>query len=273
MVSKRPDSIDLIGPEFDRPSAEPARRTLIICSAPRTGSYELSRHLIAAGIGVPHEYFNPNYARRLAERWLFTGDPLSESVLPRYIEVLRRRRVQGGVFATKLQFAQFDHYLRNPIGAALLDGASVVHLFRPDVASQYASLRAAWESGRWDFSPRQTRTPRVPRERSEDSFKEALDDMNWILSEDAGFRGLFVLLGIRPIFMTTDELSRDPKSLVRRIGETMGVPMNEEALDHSIAASAPYGRESERKRAMAGLADKFKKIPFETGTSPSQRID
>ena len=79
MVSKRPDLIDLIGPEFDRPSAEPARRTLIICSPPRTESWELARHLIAAGIGVPHEYFNPNHARRFAERCLFTEDPLSET--------------------------------------------------------------------------------------------------------------------------------------------------------------------------------------------------
>src|SRR4029077_4995959 len=100
--------IDLIGPEFDRPSAEPARRTLIICSAPRTGSWEVARHLTAAGIAVPHENFNPNYARRLAERWTSTEDPLSETGLPRFLSVLRRRRTRGGVFATKLQFSQFD---------------------------------------------------------------------------------------------------------------------------------------------------------------------
>jgi LPS sulfotransferase NodH len=268
MVSKRPDLIDLIGPEFDRPSAEPARRTLIICSAPRTGSWELVRHLIAAGIGVPHEYFNPTNARRFAERCFFTEDPLSETGLPRYIEVLRRRRAQGGVFATKLQFWQFDHYLRNPIGAALFEDACIVHLFRPDVAGQYASWRAAIETGMWDFSSRQTTPPRTGQhERFEDFLKEALGDMNRLLSEDAGFRGLFILLGIRPIFMTTDDLSRDPRSLVRRIGEAMAIPVNEGALERSVASSAPYGRESEREKAMAGLAERFKEIPFQSGTS------
>src|ERR1700682_5669733 len=57
LAAKRPDTIDLIGPEFDCPSPEPARRTLIICAAPRTGSYELCRHLVAAGLGAPRALF------------------------------------------------------------------------------------------------------------------------------------------------------------------------------------------------------------------------
>src|SRR5439155_16998926 len=98
MAPERPDVIDLIGPDFDRHSVEPPQRTLIICSAPRTGSYELCRFLIAAGIGVPHEYFNLSYARRLAERWVLAGNPLAEIELGRYIDLLRRRRSQGGIF-------------------------------------------------------------------------------------------------------------------------------------------------------------------------------
>jgi LPS sulfotransferase NodH len=263
MVAKVPDLIDLIGPEFDRPSAEPARRTLIICSAPRTGSYGLARHLIAAGIGSPHEYFNPNYARRLAERWLFTENPLSEAGLPHYMNVLRRRRAQGGVFAAKLQFWQFDNYLRNPSGAALFEDACIVHLFRPDVANQYASLRAAIESGMWDFSPRKTTTRVREHDSFDDFFKQALDDMNELLAEDAGFRGLFILLGIRPIFVTTDELSRDPKNLVQRIADVVGAPVNEVALAHSIATSAPYGRQKQRQDVMANLTERFRKIAFQ----------
>src|SRR5579871_5154279 len=138
---RRPDAIDLIGPEFDRPASEPAQRTLIICSAPRTGSYELCRFLIAAGVGVPHEYFNGNYARLAGERWSLGEHPLTEDRIGRYIDVLRRRRSQNGVFATKLQYGHFDRALRNGHGAALFQGATVVHLFRPDVTGQYASIR------------------------------------------------------------------------------------------------------------------------------------
>jgi LPS sulfotransferase NodH len=260
---KRPDAMDLIGREFDRTSSEPANRTLIICSAPRTGSYELCRYLIGAGIGVPHEYFHPNYSRLLAERWAFKEHPLLETQLSRYMAALRRRRVQNGVFATKLQFAQFDRYLRNRHGAALFDGATVVHLFRPDVATQYASARAALESGTWDFSQRQT-SPPLQRDRanSHDFVQQALNELNWIVGEDAGFRGLFVLLNIRPIFVTTDELFRDPRNVVGRIAAAMAVSVDEPALADAIALSAAYGHERAREKAVSGLAESFRKIPF-----------
>ncbi len=53
-LGRRPDLVEMAGPEYDLASPEPARKTLLICSAPRTGSYELCRFLIAAGIGIPH---------------------------------------------------------------------------------------------------------------------------------------------------------------------------------------------------------------------------
>ncbi len=256
--------MDLIGPEFDRPSAESANRTLIICSAPRTGSYELCRYLIAAGIGVPHEYFHPNYSRLLAERWAFAEHPLTETQLGRYIGALRRRRAQNGVFATKLQFAQFDNFLRNRHGAALFDGATVVHLFRPDVATQYASTRAALESGTWDFSQRQTSPPVVHDRKNSDAYvNQALNELNWIVGEDAGFRTLFALLDIRPIFVTTDELFREPGAVVGRIAKAMALAIDEEALAGAIARSAPYGRDRQREQAVSGLAERFKKIAFQ----------
>jgi LPS sulfotransferase NodH len=261
---KRPHALDLIGPEFDRAASESAKRTLVICSAPRTGSYEFCRYLIAAGVGVPHEYFHPNYSRLAAVRWGFAEHPLAEAQLGRYIEALRCRRSQNGVFATKLQFSQFDRVLRNRHGAGLFEGACVVHLFRPDVATQYASARAALETGTWDFSQRQTTTP-IAHDRSDfdEYFKQAIKELNWIISEDAGFRGLFVLLGIRPIFVTTDELFREPRAVVGRIAEAMSVTVNDEALAAAIAQGAAYGRDRQREEAMSGLAEGFKKIAFQ----------
>ena len=46
-------------PEF---TGEPLK--IFICSTPRSGSYMLCRYMINAGLGVPHEYFNPNIMRR-----------------------------------------------------------------------------------------------------------------------------------------------------------------------------------------------------------------
>src|SRR5205814_3422969 len=50
-------------PQF---SGEPCK--IFICSTPRSGSYMLCRYMINAGLGVPHEYFNPVIIRDIAPR-------------------------------------------------------------------------------------------------------------------------------------------------------------------------------------------------------------
>jgi LPS sulfotransferase NodH len=259
--AKRPDALALIGPEYDRTSTQAAEQTLIICSAPRTGSYELCRYLLAAGIGVPHEYFNSNYARRLGERWGLSRSPLEASELSRYIELLRRRRVQGGVFATKLQFPHFDRNLRNEHGRRLFENATVVHLFRPDAVAQYASYRSALESGVWDFSARPTLPPVVRDSKDFANFlKRALQELDALMGQDAGFRCLFTLLGIRPFFLTTDELFCNGRDVVCKIADIMRLPVNESELERAIELSRPYGRDT--AKATAGLAKHFKRVVF-----------
>jgi LPS sulfotransferase NodH len=261
LTAKRPDMLALIGPEYDQSSPQPAERTLIICSAPRTGSYELCRYLLAAGIGVPHEYFNPNYALRLGERWGFAKNPLEPSELSRYIQALRRRRAQSGLFAAKLQFPHFDRILRNEHGRRLFEGATIVHLFRPDAAAQYASYRSALESGVWDFSTHPTTPPVVRDSMNFDNFfKQALQELDSLMGQDAGFRCMFTLLSIRPIFVTTDELFSDPRHVVHRIADAMRLAVNEGELDRAIKLSAPYGRD--HKRSTAGFAEHFKRVVF-----------
>jgi hypothetical protein len=61
-LDRRPDLVDLAGPDYDVAVTERANKTLIICSAPRTGSYELCRFLLAAGLGIPFEYMHPQFA-------------------------------------------------------------------------------------------------------------------------------------------------------------------------------------------------------------------
>jgi LPS sulfotransferase NodH len=168
------------------------------------------------------------------------------------------------VFATKLQFRHLDIVLRNDHGAALFQNACVVHLFRPDIANQFASLRAALETGRWDFSERQTTQPIVRHQANSDEFvRQAIAEMDWLLSEDAGFRRFFVLLGIRPLFVTSEDLFINPGNVVTRIAEAMSVSVNTPRLTQSMAASAPYGNELQRQKSVSGLAEKFKEIAFQ----------
>ena len=168
------------------------------------------------------------------------------------------------MFAVKFGYSHFDRCLRNQHGAALFEGAQVVHLYRPDVAGQYASVRIALHTGMWDFSERQTF--QVKAERRSDSglspLELALDDLDKFIDEDAGLRRLFVLLGIRPLFITSDELFQNPCNVVKRIADRLGVPMNEPALQEAIAHGATYKRESRRQTKVPEFPNEFKEVAF-----------
>lgn len=239
----RPDIAALLGPQFDQPRGEPATKTLIICAAPRTGSYELARFLTAAGIGVAHEYFNPTCAAAIAARWTLPKNVLEDSELSRYIDELRRRRSPGGVFASKLQYWQYEDTLRNAHGRALFEHAIVVHLFRADVVSQFTSWHKACESGRFDFTDRVTHPPRDSA--SLYRMDGLLPMLDQLVTDDANFRRLFVLAGIRPIFCEFEDLSRDPRALVATIAEALAVPVNHDRLARTIANSARYAHRSD----------------------------
>src|SRR5262249_258110 len=156
----------------------------------------------------------------LAFRWGIPN-PLAEPGLTRYIDTLRRRRAQGGVFAFKLGYSQFDNCLRNQHGAALFESALVVHLYRPDIAGQYASARIAMHTGIWDFSERR-RQPQIPDVAGATAFERALVGVDALVNAESALRKLFVLLGISPLFITSDELFQEPRNVVERIANNLG---------------------------------------------------
>lgn len=235
-MARRPHEKDLMGAAYDSTEGRVAERKLIICSAPRSGSYELCRLLTAAGIGTPHEYFNPRNAKQAALRWGLKADPLSKEGIETYIASLLTRRVQNGVFATKLLFRQYRKHLQNSIGSGFLKDAAFVHLYRPDVIRQFSSLRASQISGRWDYSERNSTTPQT------DSIEAALRSLESLVGADAGFRKLFVLVGKTPLFITTDEVVNEPRETVQRIAQFVGVAPDLSALNQAVVVSKAYER-------------------------------
>ena len=89
---------------------------------------------------------------------------------------------------------------------------------------------------------------------------EALNELDALMGQDAGFRCLFALAGIKPIFVTMAELFDRPREVVGKIADAMQLPFNSAALDQATALSAAYGRD--RTRAVEGLAEHFKRIAF-----------
>lgn len=262
-LGRRPDLVEMAGPEFDLDSAEPARKTLLICSAPRTGSYELCRFLIAAGVGIPHEYFHPQFATDIAKRCGLTGNPLAAENVSPYIKALRSHRSQNGVLAINMQYWQFTQHLMNGNGAELFKEAFVVHLFRPDIGSQLTSWRMAMNTGVWDFSPRRTSEPRQYPPELEKRVEQYQNDLKFVAGEDTGFRELFALAGVRPYFKTMEDFFRAPRDSVEHIAKELGVSVNGEALDAAIAASKPYTRnEIAYQLATFDLAEPLRKKAF-----------
>lgn len=262
-LDRRPDLMDLIGPEYDVSAEKPADRTLIICSAPRTGSYELCRFLLAAGVGIPHEYFHPQFVEILQKRWDLPEKILDTEIADIYLQLLKHQRVQNGVFALNMQYWHYSENLQNKTGAKLFNNAVVIHLFRPDILNQTVSWRIAMNTGVWDFSGRRTAEPRPYPVTTKENIELFASDLDFVTGEDAGFRKLFAMAEIEPIFITTPQLFQNPKAIVCELARLMGVDANIPALDAMIANSKPYQPgEEERKKAYGELGIGLKQIAF-----------
>jgi LPS sulfotransferase NodH len=244
----RPDITDIAGPDYDLPSESPAEKTLIICAAPQTGSYELCRYLLAAGVGIPHEYLHPQFAAAMSNRWDLPDDPLGPEYIDIYLQMLRLQRGRNGVFVLNLQMWQFPPSLYSLTGAKVFNGAQVVHLYQPDVVSQIMSYRAAMHTGVWDFSGRPTLPPRPYPATTHENLDLFESDLNTVLGEDTGFRRLFAMLGISPIFLTTPQLFAAPKEIVCELARLVGVEPDIASLDAMLAASEPYAAGADEQK-------------------------
>lgn len=259
----RPTAADLTSAEYDLPSETPAGKTIVICAGPCSGSYDLGRFLLAAGAGIPHEYFSAAVARPLSERWDLPGNPLDRGKSEIYLQMLQLQRGQNGVFAVDLRYSQFLQSLMNRTGARLFNGATVIHLFCPDIVAQMTAWRAATSTGVWDFSGAQTTVPRPYPETTEENAELFDFDVDQVLAEDAGFRKLFAMTDVVPILLTPNQLFASPKEIVCELARLAGVEPNTAALDAMIALSAPVPLdEAERKKAYGDLADDLKRKAF-----------
>jgi len=259
----RPTAADLTSAAYDLPSEIPAEKTVVICAGSCTGSHDLGRFLMAAGVGIPHEYFDISIARVLAERWGLLDNPLDPKFREIYLQMLQLQRGQNNVLALDLRYAQFLDYLMNRTGARLFNRATVIHLFSPDIVEQITAWRAATNTGVWDFSDRQTTVPRPYPETAEENVELFDFDIDIVTAEDTGFRKLFAMIDVAPVFLTTNQLFAAPREIVCELARLVGVEPNVAALDAMIAAGAPRRLdENARRKAFGDLANDLKRKAF-----------
>ena len=228
---------------LDQPDFAGSPRKVFLCSTPRSGSYLLCRAMINAGLGVPHEYFNPIVIRQIAPRFGFEAevgklrwwprgrlDRLSlrraeraseTAFLERYVPALVSRRCQGGVFAAKIHYRDYLKVLDNPVGRRLLDGGLFIHLYREDMLKQAVSAHFAQLTGRWGIDDTVTTAPAV----DPDFFEiKAIDEtLNDLSEQDRAWRVFLARNGAAPMSISYEKLCENPFGFVAAIARRLGV--------------------------------------------------
>jgi LPS sulfotransferase NodH len=245
---------------LDQPEFSGQPKKIFICSTPRSGSYFLCRHMINAGLGIPHEYFNPIVMAQMAPRlgleadirgltWQpgsFMDRLLSRTeraraselaFLDKYLKFLLARRCQGGVFAAKVHFRDFRRTLSNSSGDALLQNTLFIQLYREDILKQAVSEYFGQLTGQWGIDDSVTTTPAA----QPDFFNaQAVDRaVNDLADQDRGWRVYFARRGVVPMLISYEQLCADPVSFLEAIARRVGIDPSTLRRGYSEAASVP----------------------------------
>ncbi len=228
---------------LDQPEFVGEPKKLFICSSPRSGSYMLCRVMINAGVGVPHEYFNPIIIRQIAPRfglgesaarlkwrrrspWDYlpfgrAARSSEEAFLQKYVAALVPRRCQGGVFAAKIHFDQFQKVLDNPVGWKLFESGIFVHLYREDLLRQAVSMHFAQTTGRWGIDDVVTTVPAAnPNFFDTAAIHRILETL---AEADRGWRAFLAQNALSPIWISYEQLCHDPFAIVVMIARRLGL--------------------------------------------------
>jgi len=199
--------------------------------------------MINAGLGVPHEYFNPVIMRQIAPRlglptsieglkWrcrslrdrlpFGRADRQAEiCYLKQYISALIPNRCLGGIFAAKIHFDQYLRVLDNPVGRKLLDGGLFIYIFREDLLSQAVSRNFAYITGQWGIDDAITTTPAKQADLLE--IKGINRELNTLADEDRGWRIFLAKNGLFPLTVSYEQLCKDPNGFVTAIANRIGI--------------------------------------------------
>jgi LPS sulfotransferase NodH len=240
---KRYTELEISSELLDQPKFDGVPKKVFICSTPRSGSYLLCRFMINAGLGVPHEYFNPIVIRQIAPRFGLHEDVKALRWMPRgrkdivflrarqrsaeraflrkYLPIVISNRCQQGVFAAKIHFRDFRTVLDNRIGEQLFKGGIFVHLYRDDLLKQAISERFSQLTGQWGIDDTVTTAPAVdPNFFDLGAIDRTIKDLS---EQDRGWRSWLARNRATSISISYEKLCEDPFKFVETIAERAGV--------------------------------------------------
>lgn len=221
----------------------PPRRSLLICSHPRSGSTLLGEAIHFAGdLGCPLEYLHRGFRPALADRW-------SAPDLDSYVAAMHRRRTDpSGVFSIKLFWQDVEEiaHERAPnrfppprsvspddaddalyreyhaMLAEILPVPTFVLLERRDVVRQAVSALIASQTGLWrsipGLGPSEARAP------AEYDYDRILGLISFGQSSADHWARYFRAIGAEPYRIAYEDLARDYAGTVGELLAALGRP-------------------------------------------------
>jgi len=260
---------DLATTDHDYPAwSGPPKRTILICTHPRSGSTLLGEALFFAGdLGCPLEYFHIGFRPRFEERWgvRATADFARA--------VWRHRTTPGGVLSVKLMWRDIQELAieHDPVAFADVESAppeaipaetyrslgqlirsilpmpTCVHLYRRDRLRQAVSATIATQTGQWRAIP----GAEMPRLRDPEYDDETVTRLIGYADFCHGhWRNLIAAMDAPSLSIAYEDLARDYTATVGGVLAELGsagspppVRMRRQANDASEAFVARYLQE------------------------------
>ena len=218
----------------------PPKRSLVICTSPRTGSWLLSAALRSTGrAGRPEEYLGDDGVRFYAERWKLAHVPSPREHLDR---VLEAGTTGNGVFGVKVHWYQVEQVQRMFWELSAEPGAFLellpVHLPNPvfvlltrkdklrQAISWYRATRTSvwWALTEPDGSVRRSWGVNEMKALSAPDLEQIHRLLHLVVEHECNWRAIFARAGVRPLELTYEQLDRDVGEGVRQVLDLLGEP-------------------------------------------------
>ena len=220
---------DLLTDSYDLPSAVPVTRRYLIASTPRSGSTLLAEGLMAAGMGIPAEYFDVrNTVQVIATRWGITD-------FATYLKKLHHLRSRSGVFGVKVHWHQLTHLTAMLLGPEvatgrlsvrevrnvleqLLPDVKYVWIGRRDLDRQVVSHFVALGTGQWvDTGDGGEPPPPPPYD-----FGKLEEIRSYLATCEQAWARYFTVNGIEPLRIDYEDLAEDYASTMAKVVSYLG---------------------------------------------------
>jgi LPS sulfotransferase NodH len=187
------------------------RKSYAVCANPRSGSTYFTILLKSTNVlGKPYEWLRADGGKAHQDYINYPTDPQEQLEL-----LLRDGCTPNGILALKMFPEHFDRRIES-YWAKKLPSLQYVYLIRQDLLGQAISLSIARQTDSYAHWAPERREPIY-------NSNHIRNCMDFIATGDARWRLFFASNGIKPLFITYEDLTKAPQEIVNHVAALMGV--------------------------------------------------